>query len=504
MPWTATKYCVSIMPRSLDDLHRMLAECRDADVLELRLDFLGDIDLGKLRQAISQPVIITVRLPEEGGYWKEQSRDRQTIFQKAIDARMDYIDIEWRVAPQMLPLLRWKPSTKCLISDHNTEHDLDRLLKRFREMVRTPADLYKFIYTARNLSDNLALFRLIREAQDEQVDYIIHAGGDAGQLSRILGALEGNRFTYVTLPGQPPTARGQLELPDAKDVYALHEKNMQTRRIGLLGFPLVQSRGWQLHNRLLKLQKLKAAKAAIRYKDFIYLNFPEPDFENFWMNWGDTVDRLSITIPHKEKIVPRLDFTSHSVEITGVCNTALRREETWWGFNTDFLAILEILQEYCAGFTGGFLIYGTGATARSTIAAIKEFSREPVFLTGRNSEAGERLAANQNIEFVPQESLKKTTATVLIQTTPLGMFPLSDESPPLDHLLPDMKLVFDVVYNPAITSLLQKAQQVGCKIVSGEEMYLRQAQKQCELFTGLKISMEEIRPVWDEMVKVKQ
>jgi 3-dehydroquinate dehydratase/shikimate dehydrogenase len=74
--------------------------------------------------------------------------------------------------------------------------------------------------------------------------------------------------------------------------------------------------------------------------------------------------------------------------------------------------------------------------------------------------------------------------------------------PPLSALLPRAKLVFDVVYNPAFTRLLQSARQAGCQVISGEEMYLRQARQQFEIFSGLTVSLDELREVWKEILAV--
>ena len=84
------------------------------------------------------------------------------------------------------------------------------------------------------------------------------------------------------------------------------------------------------------------------------------------------------------------------------------------------------------------------------------------------------------------------------------MFPYEDQIPPISGLLDKVKIVFDVVYNPPITKLLEKAKEAGCLIISGEEMFLRQAMKQFEIFCGINASLADIKRVWQKIMIKKE
>ncbi len=289
-------------------------------------------------------------------------------------------------------------------------------------MLLKPAAIYKLVFTAQNLNDNLTAYRLIDRARREGVRYVIHAMGREGQLSRILGALKGNEFTYVFPNHQTPTAPGQLSLQVARDIFSLHHKSSTTRLIGLLGYPVEQSSGWKLHNRLWQRQR---AQNTEQKGDFIYLNFPARDLDDFWKNWEPLLSGLSITLPHKRDIVSKLDALTRSVEKSTVCNTAIKRNGKWWGFNTDFLAMCEILQAHTDLLWEGVFVYGAGATSRSVITALHELGVQQIFLASRDERKGLSLSEELHVRYLPEKEWTKQPFRTIIQTTPLGMFPAS-------------------------------------------------------------------------------
>jgi 3-dehydroquinate dehydratase/shikimate dehydrogenase len=499
MPWNPAKYCVSLLPSSEKELWELLPECNVADVIEIRLDHLGTgADLLRVRNLASKPLIVTVRSKAQGGFWEGSEKERLDVFRRAIAAGADYIDLEWKSAG-MLTELKSSKKTGVILSHHSPENNLSSLTSVFKEMLKTHVDIYKLIYTAHSLNDNLLSLPLIELALQNAVNYIIHGMGQDGRLSRIMGALRGNYFNYVSLKGKISTAEGQLTLEEARNIFFLHEKSAHTRLIGLLGFPVKQSYGWQLHNRMLHLKQESAETDSKPFTDFIYVNFPVARFEDFWSHWPDHVDGLSITIPHKERIVPQLHYKGKTVELSGVCNTALKRRGKWYGFNTDMMAIYDLIYPWKDFVKDGVLVYGTGATTRSVLAALQELQASRVYLSGRNSGKGLDLAESFGVKFTPENEIACIQPAMLIQTTPLGMYPNVREIPPLTRSLEKARLVFDVVYNPPETGLLKVAREKGCRIISGVDMYLRQAAMQFRLFSGLSLNLKELAGLWNEI-----
>jgi len=502
VPSVPVKTCLSFLPASKTELNGILKETYSADLIELRLDHLNDIPFSDIRKSFKQPVIITLRMPEEGGFWKYTSEKRIPLFQAALDSGMDYIDLEWKYSQSILDGLVLKDKSKVILSHHTSERNFDNLLNIYEQMKKIPADIYKLIFTANDINDNLVALQLQQMLKDDAGKFIIHAMGEPGKISRILGALRGNAWTYVSQDSVKETASGQLSVNEF-NAYHLAEKSSHTRIIGLVGYPIAQSFGWILHNKLTHICKQKMGETFSPANDFIYLNFPVMDFHNFWEKWKDIISGLSITIPHKEKVTLVADVVSPEVQSSGVCNTILKRDDKWYGHNTDYLAIADLLKPYLEKLQEGVLIIGTGGTARTSIAVLKDLGIESVFITGRNEERGLELSKIFSVSFLSREELGGNRIAGMIQTTPVGMYPKVNEIPEEAKLLKPGQIVLDVIFNPAKTEFLKAAEKLGCKIISGRDMYLNQAWRQFQLFSGLEIDFylveDAAREIWGNL-----
>ena len=495
MPSAKPKFCVSILPFSEDKLRALIPEIKYADLIELRLDYLGNLNVKLIKQHIKVPIIITVHTTNYGGFFEGTQSELINIYQEAINAGIDYVDIQYQSASEILPKLKLNPKTRLILSCHSNESEIDRLKKILKEMTAKKADLYKLVFTANNLNDNRKTLDLINYGKELHISFIIHAQGEEGSLSRILASFLGNTWTYVSLQDGLQTAPGQLNIHQAKNQYYLHEKDQNCHLFGLVGFPVAQSKGWLIFNRLFHLQKYSDKPLF----NSIYLNFPVKNISEFWNNWDDMVDGLSITIPHKESILKFVSLKSEEVKLTGITNTLVKKNGTWKAYNTDFLAIYELLKPFRDQILDNdVLVLGTGSTARNSIVALQRLNIGKIFLAGRNKERGNLLAKMFSVTFL--ENINDLPSlSAIIQTTPVGMYPNVDEIPNCTKLLKKDMVIFDVIYNPAITKFLQYAKEKGCKTISGEEMYFHQAIKQFELFTGSEISINYFKKVWRDL-----
>lgn len=504
------KLCLSLLPRSLSEVKEWLPQCEEADLVEIRLDHLPKLDFKKIRPLTGKPLIAALRSRREGGHWEGSPAEALAALRKAIKAGVEYVDVEFSSAEQILPKLKPEKS-RILLSHHAETANLSRLKSLLQQMVQIPAEAYKLIYRARSLHDNLVALELMEMAKALQLNFIIHAQGEAGQLSRLLGALRGNRWTYVCAGFARETAPGQLSLYDARRHYALPAKSPGVKILGLVGSPLRQSSGWRLHNRLIA-QKISRKQSSGELgnvsgaaNDFLYLNFPTDHLDEFWLDWcegaalgPEGLHGLSVTIPYKEKIVKHLNEASTEVKISGVCNTVVREGQKWKGYNTDLIALETLLRPYREELKNGGLVVGTGATARSAIVAMKRLEATPIYVIGRNVERGKLLAETFGIDFLEEGEVHYASAAVIVQTTPVGMAPHPEKYPVGTALFRKDRVVLDVIYKPEETRFLQIARERGCTTISGVEMFLLQAAKQFELFTGIPVTLEEVREAWKE------
>ena len=499
MPSKHPEICLSLMPRKFDQLPGSFRKGTAVDLFEIRLDYLIDVDFAALRKMTSKPLIVTRRAQAESGSSQSSFNQQIEMFRNALKYGVDYLDVEWQQSARILPELPRESHQQIILSHHTETREYTALVKTLEQMLQIPAGIYKLIFTAEELNDNFTALRLIRFARKKGVSFVIHAMSEAGIPSRLIGALRGNRWTYAALDAGHRTAPGQLTLSEINREYFLKEKTAQTRIIGLSGYPVQQSVGYKLHNRLLHLLRKEAAASRQSVQDFLYLNFPAPDFDSFWQQWSKVIDGLSVTLPHKSKITGRLSGVDAYTRRSGVCNTAVKQNGNWQGFNTDVLAITELLRPFAGQLHRGVLIIGSGATARSALTALQQIEVERIFIGARNASAGETLSCQFGCRFVPLPEVASLEVSGVVQTTPVGMFPDTDALAPGTEVLRPGMVVLDVVYNPPVTRFLQEAKTRGCLILSGEEMFLLQAAKQFEIFSGVKVDLNRVRQVWREV-----
>jgi len=182
VPSENAKICLSFLPRTIQELWNSLKKCQEADIIELRLDILGNVDFFKIKRAVDKKLIVTIRIPEEDGFWKDCSVPRYDVFQKAINAGIDYVDVEWQKSAEILPKLKFLPGTSLILSYHTEENCFDVLEKIAQQMIKIEAHIYKFIYTARTLHDNIIMLKLADIFNKARKKFIIHAMGEEGEL----------------------------------------------------------------------------------------------------------------------------------------------------------------------------------------------------------------------------------------------------------------------------------------------------------------------------------
>lgn len=495
---SANKFCLSILPRNEDELRTLLPKCQDGDLIEIRCDNLHSLNPKLISQHVKKQIVVSVRTKEDGGFFDRSSAELIQVYQQAIDAGIEYVDISFQTVDKALPRLKLNSRNRIILSCHSSETDIDALKRKLTEMVAAvKADVYKLVFRAASLNDNVTSLDLIDFAKKLSVPFVIHAMGEPGKLSRIIGSFRGNHWTYVSLIDQKETAPGQLSIEEAMDQYYLQEKNADTRIIGLVGYPIQQSQGWKLYNRIFHLLNRSGGKFTF---NAVYLNFPVKHLVRSWRKWEYRIDGLSVTIPHKEDILRYANLKSGEVESSGVCNTLLKKNDLWVAYNVDLLAMVELLQPHKTKMMeNAVLVFGTGATTRSAIAALQNLGIERIYLTGRNKERGLQLAESFSIIFLEDEA-NPPDLSAIIQTTPVGMYPNVDEVPLCAKYLKEEMIALDVVPNPKVTRFLHTAKEMGCITVSGEEMYLHQVVKQFQLFTGVSISIDYLKNVWNELI----
>jgi len=277
-----------------------------------------------------------------------------------------------------------------------------------------------------------------------------------------------------------------------------------TKLLGVIGHPIEHSLSPIMHN------------AAISHLglDYVYLAFPiKPEDLNAAISGFAAVglEGFSITIPHKQAILPLLSEISPVAIAVGAVNTVYRTEKGWAGTNTDVQGFLAPLRSPSSDISIDdwsqkiAVILGSGGAARAVVAGCAKLGCAEIHIVGRHPD---KLAKFQqswinsplpvNLITHTWESLPHliSKADLLVNATPIGMYPQRENSPVdvnlLDQISPGV-IAYDLIYTPNPTEFLKQAQKRGAIIIDGLEMLVQQGAAALEIWLQKTVPVEVMR-----------
>jgi 3-dehydroquinate dehydratase/shikimate dehydrogenase len=465
--------------------HRMMqieiqeAAKRGARFIELRLDFLAKApDFKRLLNNKPCPMIATVRRPVDGGRWSGTEEERLMLLRQAIVAGFDWVDLETDIIDG---IPRFK-DVKRIVSYHNLREMPEDLEDIHEKMCGQDADVIKIAVTAHNPTDNLRILELIRKSPKPMVGICM---GDLGVPGRILSARAGSPYSYAAFNKERGIAPGLPSFDEMRKVYHFSEINASTQIFGVIGDPVAHSLSPLIHNSAFRELGINA----------VYLPFrvPRGDLPGFLKSFDCLpVEGYSVTIPHKEAAGILPGQRDQMVSLIHAANTLLRAENGWRAFNTDAPAAVESFREHLPATPDGqpaqlqsrtVLLLGAGGVARAVAHA---FQREGVVLiiANRTYERALKLAEEVGCRAIDWAARHNVLCDTVVNCTSVGMYPNMDESPLHHSYLKPNLFVFETVYTPETTLLVKDARARGCTVLTGVDMFVRQAAMQFKLFTG--------------------
>ena len=492
LPLRLPRVCVAVTGTDANELtEKAETLARDNSFLEFRLDYLskpGPV-LPRIKRFIENHpgtiVIATCRRAASGGKFRGSIPSQLDLLNKAAAAGCQLVDVELQTAskckPEQLQKLR---SRAGLILSFHDFHATKKLEDSLEKMVAYPADFYKVVSTATTLSDNVTMIKFLAREGDRH-SMVGMCMGEQGIISRVLGVRAGSVFTFASAGAGEETAPGQATAQELRNVYRIEQVDVATRVYGVVGDPIAHSLSPAIMNAAFRRENVNAVYLALHaktLKDLLTCIREIP------------IHGISVTMPYKEAIVSHLDNTdSHTTKI-GACNTVVRAQDgKLYGFNTDAAGIVRPLERRLNTLEGArILVIGAGGAARAAVFGLKERGCE-VYILNRSAAPAKKLAHQARARIVKRPDLKKLAFDVIINATPVGMGN-SRESPLQDKEI-NARYVFDMVYDPPETKLMKVAQERGAQVIPGIEMFVHQAARQFEIWTG--------KPApWDEMLRV--
>src|SRR5262252_1636272 len=472
------KVCLALMGNTAEEMvDTAEALARDNPFVEFRLDYLKEpaSALPKIRRFVDThqyiTAIATCRRNGNGGHYKGSLPGQLEILAKAASAGCHLLDLELESAlkckPEAVSKLRSRAALIVSSHDFRATRSPERTLEM---MLKIPADFYKVVTTATTLSDNVTMMKFL-QAESDQHALIGLCMGEQGIISRVLGVRAGSAFTFGAVSGDQATAPGQVSAQHLRSIYRIEQVDAATRVYGVVGDPVGHSLSPVIMNIALRRENVNAVYLALHaktLKDLMYCVREIP------------LHGLSITMPYKQAILEYLDNTDAHTAKIGACNTVVRGQDgRFYGFNTDAAGVIRPLEQRLSIDGAKVLVLGAGGAARAAVFGLKERGAE-VWILNRNALKAQKLARQAKARTVKRQDLRKLECDVIINATPIGM---NGTDSPLKEDEIRARLVFDMVYDPVETPLLQKARAMGLSVIPGVEMFVHQAARQFEIWT---------------------
>jgi 3-dehydroquinate dehydratase/shikimate dehydrogenase len=480
------KVCVAITGTSAAEMiEKASSAAKETPFLEFRLDYLEKpaAALPKLRAFLTEhtevTAIATCRRSETGGKFEGTVAAELDILLKAAtpaegQTPFQIVDIELEAVEMLkkndLPKLR-ETGVAIIISHHNFKEtkDLDGVYARIEPFA---PDFVKIVPTAKTLTDNVTLMRFIERISDSAAIVGI-CMGDAGIISRVLGLRAGSAFTFAAANVGDETGPGQIAARTLVETYRIEEVDAATKVYGVAGNPVNKSLSPIMMNTAFRRETVNAVYLALqtaKIDDLVSLISQIP------------IHGVSVTMPHKQAILPHLEHMDPLSQKIGACNTLLRTEGKLFGFNTDVAGIITPLEKRLSLHGAKVLVLGAGGSARAAVFGLRNKGAD-VFILNRTPETAAKLGKQSGSKSIKREAVPKTSFDVIINATPVGMAGQKNAQILTAEDL-KTKYVFDLVYNPIDTPLIRLARQQNIPVITGVEMFVQQGARQFEIWTG--------------------
>ncbi len=461
------------------------AALRETRTIELRLDWLGARKelrttlrwLAPKKAAFRRrgiTIIATCRRREAGGKFAGTIREQIAILREAADAGCKWLDLEIETAGKLsraeLDALGGK--ARLLISYHNFRETPQRLERVKARLERAGGDAIKIAAHAGTYGDVCRLLDFARTSRRS----VVVPMGDVAAAARIVALRGGTALAYA--PVNAATAPGQTGLSAMKEIYRAEKIDRRTSVYGVIGDPVAHSLSPQMQNAGFAARRMNAVyvpflvrRGARGLRDFLGAIGPLG------------VKGFSVTIPHKEAILEFLDDCDPLAAEIGAVNTVVvRGGGKLFGYNTDYVGVLRALERRIPLAGSCVLILGAGGAARATAFALAQAGAN-VRICARRPERAKALARAVGGEAIERRRLRGEYFDAIVNATPVGMHPDTKASP-LEANELNCRLVFDSIYRPRKTKLLEMAERRGIETVSGVEMFVAQGSAQWEIWTG--------------------
>jgi len=254
---------------------------------------------------------------------------------------------------------------------------------------------------------------------------------------------------------------------------------------GLLGEKLGHSVSPEIHHKVFSIMNIEGA-----YKKF---EVSKEDLGKV----ADSIKTLKIkgvnvTIPYKRDIMPYLDFIADEAKKIDAVNTILLKDNKLYGYNTDYYGFGTIINRNKVETNDKVaMVLGTGGASKAVVTYLLDNNVSKLYLVSRSKNVVSSYD-DSRVEYITYEEIKHVKGDIIVNTTPVGMYPNIDASPVSEDIIDN----FDIIYNPRKTKFLEIGENLNKKICGGLEMLVGQAIKSEEFWQDRKIDDKVLDEVY--------
>ncbi len=485
--------CLSLTARTIAENLAVLEGYRGkVDIAELRADHLDPSEAFSVRDfpmLAGIPCILAVRRKCDGGGFIDGEGQRLVMLAKAIayarpdqSANYAYVDLESDFRVPSVEEACHTFGTRIIRSLHDISGMPKDLDAAWADLAAEPDEIPKLAVTPHGAADFARLFTWASALPPSE--RIIVGMGDYGMPSRVLAERIGSCIAYTSAlrAGLPGAAPGHLDPLALEQIYRFHELDHGTKVYALGGGPsILASKTPQIHNEAYAAAGINA----------VYVPIPAGDAPSFLLALEATkAHGAAITVPLKESLLPYLARRSPEVDDIGACNTIVREQGGWAGYDTDAQGFERALREFMGDVDFSDLratLVGAGGVAKAIAHVLAQLSVRVVIINRTVSKA-RALAQRYCFGYGPctehSTDLLVNHSDLIIQATNVGTEG-EHQGDPLDWFdFSGREAVFDLIYRPERSMLLERAVAAGCRTTNGWKMLRYQSAAQFALWTG--------------------
>ena len=475
-----TLIVASLVERSISGIANSakVAFKQGADLVEVRLDYLGKIDTSKLvdvKNAIAEPTIATLRSWNEGGHSNLPEQERSYLIREILTFGFECVDLEITTDKTILEEVKWMSGKPQLIASRHFQKpaSMSEVESSLTEACRL-GDIGKVAMRCDHEGHALMLADIGLRFSQAGERFVLIGTGPHGFLTRICAHEMGSALAYACLDGKE-AAPGQLNIPAQMEYL---EKQMTI--LGLLGHPVSHSVSKPMHEAALKRARLAGT--------YLQLDVPESCYSRRTLEVLRDLrfKGINVTIPHKQTTVGFCDEATSSARVIGAVNTISFNGEKIVGENTDLFGFSKLIEgKIRFKRKTAALVIGAGGAARAAVHVLK-LKGAAVTVTARRLPQAQGLADEDKVKARSLESLDSPDARydVIVNCTPLGMKGMPAKNPIPGNLIRRGTVIFDLVYNPPVTPAVRAAKRKRTRAYSGLEMLVQQGAKSFRIWTG--------------------